>query len=188
MFGGPKHTKEPPCSRSQVEPPATSQPAPVTGLQEQGILQSLSRQVVSAVAAALTSQVSGSPLPSKQLRQSPSSLQSASSWQHLDSAQVPQALVSKMPLQSTGSPPPVPVDVLVVFDPVVFEPVVFEPVVFEPVVFEPVVFEPVVFEPVVTAAPPAPVAPPALVEADVGSLPQARGTRGAIAAATRIQE
>jgi hypothetical protein len=183
VFGGPKHTKEPPCSRSQVEPPATSQPAPVTGLQEQGILQSLSRQEVSAVAAALTLQVSGSPVPSKQGRQSPSSLQSASSWQHLDSAQVPQALVSKMPLQSTGSPPPVPVDVLVV---VVV--VVFDPVVFDPVVFDPVVFDPVVIDPVVTVAPPAPVAPPALVEADVVSLPQARGTRGAIAAATRIQE
>jgi hypothetical protein len=66
---------------------------------------------------------------------------------------------------------------------------VFDPVVFDPVVFEPVVLEPVVFEPVVTVAPPAPVAPPALVvEDDVVSLPQARGTRGAIATATRIQE
>jgi hypothetical protein len=85
-----------------------------------------------------------------------------------------------MPVQSTGSAPPAPVDVVV--------DVVFEPVVFEPVVLDPVVFEPVVFEPTVTVAPPAPVAPPALVEDDVVSLPHARGTRGAIAAATRIQE
>ena len=146
-------------------------------------MQSVSMQPVSASAAPLTAQVSGSPLPSKQLRHSPSSLQSASSWQHLASTQVPQVPALKMPLQSTGSPPPVPVDVVVVVV------VVLDPVVFEPVVFDPVVFDPVVFDPVATVAPPAPVAPPELVvEDDVVSLPQARGTRGAIAAATRIQE
>ncbi len=32
VFGGPKHTKLPPFSRSQVSPPATLQPSPVTGL------------------------------------------------------------------------------------------------------------------------------------------------------------
>ena len=77
-------------------------------------------------------------------------------------------------MQSTGSPPPVPVadEELVVFDPVV-------------VVFDPVV---VVFDPVVTVAPPVPVAPPAPVDVVPVSLEHARGTRGAIAAATRIQE
>jgi hypothetical protein len=96
VFGGGKHTKEPPFSRSQVSPPATLQPAPVTGLQggtgvKHSASQALLRQAMSALAASLTLQVASSASALKQLRQSPSSLQSASSWQQPPSAQVPQS-------------------------------------------------------------------------------------------------
>jgi len=126
----------------------------------------------------------------EQLRQPSVSLQVKSSRQQFAWRHVSQSLGLRMPEQSTGSPPPVPVAPDVVAEPVVVPVVVVAEPVVVPVV---VVAEPVVVPvgvPVVVLglSPPDPPEPEDVEEVVVVPSPQAKGTRGAIAAATRIQE
>ena len=104
----------------------------------------------------------------EQLRQPSVSLQVKSSRQQFAWRHVSQSLGLRMPEQSTGSPPPVPVAPDVVAEPVVV-----------------LVGVPVV---VLGLSPPDPPEPEDVEEVVVVPSPQAKGTRGAIAAATRIQE
>ena len=80
VFGGSKHTKPASCTRSHVAPLATSQPAPVTGLQGGGsvkhsILQDVVRHSLNTLRGALALQTAGSAFGERQPRQSASSLQ-----------------------------------------------------------------------------------------------------------------
>jgi hypothetical protein len=153
----------------------TEQVGSTGGLPPHSVPQEAVKQALSASTDALLSTLHSAAVPVAQSRQPAVSLQVASSMQQPASRQVTQSLGCRMPEQSTGGPPPVPVAPDVVLAPVVVPPVV--------VVCEPVVE---VGEPVVVSPPPLPPAP---VEVELVVPPlHARGRRGVIAAATRIQE